>query len=99
MSTTYQAGITVSLIMDKLKLTGQNQGQVFKFRRGCLHAIQLYHFETKLPNLKLKTRPKQLLGSLPVDIALPGLISLDLIFKSNIYAVQYLTNLLHCISN
>ncbi len=47
-------------------------GLVFKFRRGCLCAIQLYYFETKLPNLELKTRPKQLLGSLPVDIALPG---------------------------
>ena len=46
---------------------------VFKFRRGCLPAFQLYYFETKLPNLKLKTRPKQLLGSHPVDIALPGI--------------------------
>jgi hypothetical protein len=26
----------------------------------------------KLPNLQLKTRPKQLLGSLPLVIALPG---------------------------
>ncbi len=29
----------------------------------------------KLPNLKLKTRPKQLLGSLLLDITLPGGIS------------------------
>jgi hypothetical protein len=57
--------------MDKLKLTGRNLGRVFKFRRVCLHTIRLYYFETKLPNLKLKTRPKQLLGSLPLDIALP----------------------------
>ncbi len=28
-------------------------------------------FETKLPKLKLKTLPKQLLGSLPLDIWLP----------------------------
>jgi hypothetical protein len=50
--------------MDKLKgLTGRNLDRVFKFRRGCLHALQLYYFETKLPNLKLKTQPKQLLGS------------------------------------
>jgi len=62
-----------ALAMGKLKLTGQNLGRVFKFRRGCFHAIQLYYFETKLPNLKLKTRPKQLLCSLPVDIALPSL--------------------------
>ncbi len=34
--------------------------------------MQLSRFETKLPNLILKTRPKQLLGSLPLDIALPA---------------------------
>ena len=33
--------------------------------------MQLSYFETKLPNLMLKTRPKQLLGYLPLDIALP----------------------------
>jgi hypothetical protein len=33
--------------------------------------MQLSCFETKLPNLMLKTWPKQLLGSLPLDIALP----------------------------
>ncbi len=32
--------------------------------------MQLYLFETKLPNLELKTRPKQLIGSLPLYIAL-----------------------------
>ncbi len=58
--------------MDKLNLTGRNLGRVFKFRRGYLHVIPLYYFETKLPNLKLKTWPKQLLGYLPVDIMLPG---------------------------
>jgi hypothetical protein len=31
-------------IMDKLKLSGQNLGRVFKFRRGCIHAIELYDF-------------------------------------------------------
>ncbi len=59
--------------MGKLLLTGQNLGRVFNFSSGCVHAMQLYFFETKLPNLKLKTRPKQLLGSLPLVIALPGL--------------------------
>ncbi len=34
--------------------------------------MQLWYYETILPNLKLKTRPKQLLGSLPLDIALPA---------------------------
>ncbi len=36
--------------------------------------MQLHCSDTKLPNLMLKTRPKQLLGSLPLDIALPGKI-------------------------
>ncbi len=35
--------------------------------------MQLHCSETKLPNLMLKTRPKQLLGSLPLDIALPAM--------------------------
>jgi hypothetical protein len=34
--------------------------------------MQLNCFETKLTNLKLKTRAKQLLGSLPLDTALLG---------------------------
>ncbi len=50
--------------MDKLKLTGQSLGQVFNFRRGCVHATQLYYFETKLPNFELKTRPNQPLQGL-----------------------------------
>ncbi len=36
--------------------------------------MQLYFFETKLPNLKLKTRTKQLIGSLPLVISLPRLV-------------------------
>jgi hypothetical protein len=36
--------------------------------------VVLCFFETKMPNLKLKTRPKQLLGSLLLVIALPGTI-------------------------
>jgi len=50
--------------MDKYKLTGQNLGRVFRCRldSNCIgHAV--VHI-TKQPNLKLKTRPKQLLGSL-----------------------------------
>jgi hypothetical protein len=41
------------------------------FSSGCVHAMQLYFFETKLPDLKWKTRPELLLGSLPLVIALP----------------------------
>ncbi len=61
--------------MDKLQplwLTGRNLTRVFNFRGGCVHAMPLYFFETKLLNLKLKTRPKQLLVSLPFDTVLPG---------------------------
>ncbi len=58
--------------MDKLQLTGQNLGRVFNFRNGRVHAVHLLCCGVKLPNLKLKTRPKQLLGSLPLDIALPN---------------------------
>jgi hypothetical protein len=59
--------------MDKLKLTGRNLGQAFNSRlsRACIvHAI--VHLR-KQPNLKLKTWPKQLLGSLPLPFALPSI--------------------------
>jgi hypothetical protein len=58
--------------MDKLQLTGQNLGRVLYFRLGHLHAEHFWCYQVKLPNLKLKTRPKQLLGSLPLVIALPA---------------------------
>jgi len=38
---------------------------------ACL-AMHLLHSITIWPNLELKTRPKQLLGSLPLDIVLPA---------------------------
>ncbi len=60
-----------NVIMDTLQLAGQNLGRVFNFRRGHLHAAHLWCYLVKLPNLKLKTWHKQLLGSLPLDIALP----------------------------
>ncbi len=59
--------------MDKLRLTGQNLDRVFNFRFGHLDAEHFWCYQVKLPNLKLKTRPKQLLGSLPLVIALPEL--------------------------
>jgi hypothetical protein len=37
------------------------------------HTMQLLPSVAKQPNLEIKTRPKQLLGSLPLVIALPGL--------------------------
>ncbi len=56
--------------MDKLQLTGQNLGRVFNFRYGHLHAEHFWCYQVKLPNLKLKTRHKQLLGSLLLVIKL-----------------------------
>ncbi len=66
----------LSQIMDKLRPTGQNLDRVFNFRSGHLHATHLWCYEAKLPNLKLKTRPKQHRGFLPFDIALPAQIQL-----------------------
>ncbi len=57
--------------MDKLQLTGQNLGRVFNFRNVPLHAAHLWCYQAKRPNLMMKTRPEQLLGSLLLDIALP----------------------------
>jgi len=61
--------------MVKLKLTGQNLGRVFNFRNG--HVVHFLCYGVKLPNLKLKTQPKQLLGSLPLDISLPACVALS----------------------
>jgi hypothetical protein len=36
------------------------------------HAMHLLHSRVIRSNLELKTRPKQLLGSLPIDIAHPA---------------------------
>jgi hypothetical protein len=59
--------------MDKLKLTGRALGRVFNFRSGCcMHTMHLLPSVAIQPNLELKTLPKQLLGSLPLVIALPG---------------------------
>ncbi len=58
--------------MDKLQLTGQNLARVFNSRIGRLYAAHSCSYRFKLPNLKLKTRPKQLSGYLPLDIALQG---------------------------
>jgi hypothetical protein len=57
------------LVMDKLQLTGRNLGRVFNFRSGHLHAADLWCSWVELPDLNLKTRPKQL----PLGMALCGL--------------------------
>ncbi len=54
--------------MDKLQPIEQNMEIVINTRSGCMHIMQLHCFETKLPSLKLKTRPEQLQGSLQLYI-------------------------------
>jgi hypothetical protein len=58
--------------MDKLQLTGQILGQVFNFICDRAHAGHLLFYGIKLPNLKMKTLPKLLLGYLPLYIVLPA---------------------------
>jgi hypothetical protein len=48
--------------MGKLQLTGQNLGQIFNSRNGRVDAVHFLCYGVKLPNLKLKTWPKQ-----PID--------------------------------
>jgi len=59
--------------MDKLQLTGQTLGRVFNSRSGCEYSSNSSAIITKLPNLLLKTWPKQLLGHLPLAFVLPVL--------------------------
>ncbi len=66
--------LITAVINDKLQLTGQNRGRVFNSKSGGLCPMQLCCSVTKLPNLMLKSRPKLLLGSLLLDIALPSII-------------------------
>jgi hypothetical protein len=53
------------------RLTGQKLGRVFNTRSGCVCDMHLCCYEVKLPNLELKTWPKQLLGYLLLDFASP----------------------------
>jgi len=63
----------IDLCMDKLQLAGRNLGRVFNCISGCMCPKHLLCYEAKQANLKLKIRPKQLLGSLLIAFALPGL--------------------------
>jgi hypothetical protein len=70
--------------MDKLQQEGQNLGRVFNSRCGCIPGMTLHFYEAKLPNLNLKTRLRQLLGYLLLNIALhamshPNLVHLYLL--------------------
>jgi hypothetical protein len=44
--------------MDRLKLMGQNLGQVINSRSRCMFAMHLCSYYAKLSNLKLKTLTK-----------------------------------------
>jgi hypothetical protein len=80
----------MALNMDKLKLTGRTLGRVFNFRSGCMSC----HAYTAIrSNLELKTQPKQLLGSLPLDVALPALNK-----ALRLYQVQSLLNQEMCLN-
>ena len=59
-------------MMDKLELTGQTWAEFSTVEVGYVYAVHLLCSKTIQPNLKLKTVPKQLLGSVPLDIVLPG---------------------------
>jgi hypothetical protein len=52
----------------------------------------LYNFvlSVKLPNLKLKTRPRQLLGFVPLVIALPAALIIHMVDTS--FALKYKTS-------
>jgi hypothetical protein len=54
------------------KLAGQNLGRVFIFSKGRSFAPCTSFSLEKLPNLKWKTRPKQLLVYLPLAFMYPG---------------------------
>jgi hypothetical protein len=58
--------------MDREQLTRQNLGGVFNYRLRHACNCRAVACVTKLPNLKLKTWPKRLLGSLLLVLALPN---------------------------
>jgi hypothetical protein len=80
---------SLGLTIDKLQLRTQNLGRVFNSIRSCVHDVQFLRYGVKLTNLKLKTRPKQLLGSLLLYFApWPDPISLlnfNLLYQTTFY--------------
>ncbi len=63
---------TAALLMNKNQLTGQNLGWLFYSRSDSMYDM---HFSRSIPTrpiLELITQPEQLLGSLPLDFAVPG---------------------------
>jgi hypothetical protein len=70
----YLLKLLLPLTMDKLNLKGQKLGRVFDSRLGRAWICHAIAYITERHDLKLKTRPKQLLGSLQLTIALITLI-------------------------
>jgi hypothetical protein len=68
----YRYGVQSYGAWTNFSLQDEPLGRVFNFRSGCcMHTMHLLPGVAIKPNLELKTRPKQLLGSLPLVIALP----------------------------
>ncbi len=61
--------LVVSLCTDKLKPTGQNLDLRFNSRSDQIYVMHLPWSMPVQPNLELETQPKELLGSLLLDIA------------------------------
>jgi hypothetical protein len=57
--------------MEQFQLTGKNWAKISTLEMAGAHAIRFPLCGVKRPNLKLKTWPKQLLGSLLLDTVLP----------------------------
>ncbi len=57
----------------KLQIIEWNRSKVFNSRSGCVYSMRLYCYEAKLPNLKLKMWPLQLLCYIPLNIIISSL--------------------------
>jgi len=82
------SSLTLSMNMDKIH---QNLGRVFNSSIGRVYAKHSCCYWARLPALKLKTRPKQLLGSLPLDLEL-SYMNLSILFVSKCGHHSYFCN-------
>ncbi len=79
-----QASFTIVEIYFIIQATGSSS----QLKKWLCTYLAFTLFETKLSNLKLKTRRKQILVSLPLNIPLPG-NSLKLLMKIHNVGVPY----------
>jgi hypothetical protein len=68
----YDKHVSQLLMHGQTSPNRKNLARVFNFKSGHLQAAQFLVLSVKLPDLKLKTQSEQLLGSLPLVIALRG---------------------------